>query len=158
MIEDKLGDPILIGINLIVFGLVLEWADRLAGAARRPTTSTGATRCIMGVAQALALAPGVSRSGVTISAGRWLRFDRESATRLVVPDEHPDHRRRGALQGRRDVRASDGIPPGFGGAFFWGIVASGVSGFLAIAFLLRFVRTHSFRPFVIYRVVARRSP
>jgi undecaprenyl-diphosphatase len=46
-----------------------------------------------------------------------------------------------------------GIPAGFGGAFFWGIVASMVSGFLAIAFLLRFVRTHSFTPFVIYRII-----
>jgi undecaprenyl-diphosphatase len=46
-----------------------------------------------------------------------------------------------------------GIPAGFGGAFFWGVVASMVSGFIAIAFLLRFVRTHSFTPFVIYRMV-----
>ena len=46
-----------------------------------------------------------------------------------------------------------GIPAGFGAAFFWGIVASMVSGFIAIAFLLRFVRTHSFTPFVIYRIV-----
>jgi undecaprenyl-diphosphatase len=46
-----------------------------------------------------------------------------------------------------------GIPAGFEGAFFWGIVASMVSGFLAIALLLRYVRTHSFLPFVIYRIV-----
>ena len=49
--------------------------------------------------------------------------------------------------------AGDGIPSGFGGAFFWGMVSAGISGFIAIAFLLRFVRTHSFRPFVIYRLV-----
>jgi undecaprenyl-diphosphatase len=49
--------------------------------------------------------------------------------------------------------ARDGIPPGFGGAFLWGIAASAVSGWVAIAFLLRFVQTHSFRPFVIYRLV-----
>jgi undecaprenyl-diphosphatase len=45
-----------------------------------------------------------------------------------------------------------GIPSGFGGAFFWGIVASMVSGFIAIAFLLRYVQRHSFLPFVIYRL------
>ena len=58
-----------------------------------------------------------------------------------------------ALYKGAEMFATDGIPPGFGGAFFWGIVAVEVSGFLAIAFLLRFVRTHSFLPFVIYRVV-----
>jgi undecaprenyl-diphosphatase len=80
-IEDELGDPILIGINLIVFGLVLDWADRAP--ALRPTDDYHARDAtVMGIAQAIALAPGVSRSGVTISAGRWLRFDRESATRL----------------------------------------------------------------------------
>jgi len=50
--------------------------------------------------------------------------------------------------------ARDGIPHGFGGAFVWGIVASAVSGFVAIAFLLQYERTHSFRPFVVYRIVA----
>ena len=80
-IEDKLGDPILIGINLIVFGLVLEWADQAA--AKRDTDDFhGRDAGIMGFAQAVALAPGVSRSGVTITAGRWLHFNRESATRL----------------------------------------------------------------------------
>ena len=68
MIEDNLGDPILIGVNLIVFGLVLQWADGLPGA--RPTDDFhGRDAVLMGIAQALALAPGVSRSGVTISAG-----------------------------------------------------------------------------------------
>ena len=52
-----------------------------------------------------------------------------------------------------DLARDGGIPAGFGGAFFWGIIASMVSGFLAIALLLRYVRTHSFLPFVIYRIV-----
>ncbi len=58
-----------------------------------------------------------------------------------------------ALYKGAELFRGDGIPTGFGGAFFWGIVASMVSGFLAIAFLLRYVRTHSFLPFVVYRVV-----
>jgi undecaprenyl-diphosphatase len=149
-IEEELGDPILIGINLIVFGLLLEWADQAA--AKRDTDDYhGRDAGIMGFAQAIALAPGVSRSGVTITAGRWLHFNRESATRLSFLMAIPITG--GATLYKGAELARDGIPPGFGGAFFWGVVASGVSGFIAIAWLLRFVQTHTFRPFVIYRVV-----
>jgi undecaprenyl-diphosphatase len=150
-IEDNLGDPILIGINLILFGLVLQWADGLAGAR---VTQEFQTRdaALMGMAQALALAPGVSRSGATISMGRWLRFDRASAAKLSFLMSIPITGGAAIYKGAEMIR-DGGIPAGFGGAFFWGIVASMVSGFLAIAFLLRYVRTHSFLPFVIYRVV-----
>jgi undecaprenyl-diphosphatase len=151
VIEDNLGDPILIGVNLILFALVLQWADGLAGA--RPTTEFRRRDAIgMGMAQALALAPGVSRSGATISAGRWLRFDRASAAKLSFLMSIPITAGAALYKGAEMFRG-DGIPAGFGGAFFWGIVASMVSGFLAIAFLLRYVRTHSFLPFVIYRIV-----
>ena len=68
VIEDNLGDPILIGINMILFGLVLQWADGLAGA-RLTDDFQGRDAVLMGTAQALALAPGVSRSGATISMG-----------------------------------------------------------------------------------------
>jgi len=151
IIEENLGDPILIGVNLILFALVLQWADGLAGA--RPTVQFQRRDAIgMGLAQALALAPGVSRSGATISAGRWLRFDRASAARLSFLMSIPITAGAALYKGAEMFRGG-GIPEGFGGAFFWGIVASMVSGFLAIALLLRYVRTHSFLPFVIYRVV-----
>jgi undecaprenyl-diphosphatase len=151
-IADELGDPVLIGINLIVFALVLEWSDHTRGT--RPADDYR-TRdaAIMGVAQALALSPGVSRSGVTISAGRFLRFDREGATRIAFLMSIPITAG-AALYETYDVFVKgDGIPPGFGSAFLWGMVSAAISGFVAIAFLLRFVRTHTFRPFVIYRLV-----
>ncbi|MET0627037.1 MAG: undecaprenyl-diphosphate phosphatase [Acidimicrobiia bacterium] len=151
-IADELGDPILIGINLIVFALVLEWADRSTGA-RVTDQFHRRDAVIMGIAQALALSPGVSRSGVTISAGRWLQFDRESATRLAFLMSIPITAGAVAYEVFDVFVKGNGIPPGFGSAFVWGILASGISGFIAIAFLLRFVRTHSFRPFVIYRLV-----
>jgi len=151
VIEDNLGDPILIGVNLILFALVLQWADGLAGA-RLTQDFHRRDAIVMGIAQALALAPGVSRSGATISAGRWLRFDRASAAKLSFLMSIPITGGAAIYKGAEMVN-DGGIPPGFGGAFFWGIVASMVSGFVAIAFLLRFVRTHSFTPFVIYRIV-----
>jgi len=151
VIEDNIGDPILIGINLILFGLVLQWADGLAGA--RPADDFhGRDAVLMGTAQALALAPGVSRSGATISMARWLRFDRGSAAKLSFLMSIPITGGAAIYKGAEMFR-DGGIPPGFGAAFFWGIVASLVSGFFAIAFLLRYVRSHSFLPFVIYRVV-----
>jgi undecaprenyl-diphosphatase len=149
-IEEKLGDPILIGINLIVFALLLEWADR-AASARDVDEFHTRDAGIMGFAQAIALAPGVSRSGVTITAGRWLRFDRQSATRISFLMSIPIIG--GATLYKGAQLARDGIPSGFGGAFFWGVVASGISGFVAIALLLKYLQTHSFRPFVIYRIV-----
>jgi undecaprenyl-diphosphatase len=150
-IEENLGDPILIGINLIVFALVLEWADGLAG--QRPTEEFhGRDAALMGAAQALALAPGVSRSGATISMGRWLRFDRASAAKLSFLMSIPITGGAVLFKGAEMID-SGGIPPGFGAAFFWGIVSSMVSGFIAIAFLLKYVQRHSFAPFVIYRIV-----
>jgi undecaprenyl-diphosphatase len=151
VIEDNLGDPILIGVNMILFALVLQWADGLAGA--RPMDGFARRDAVlMGMAQALALAPGVSRSGATISMGRWLRFDRASAAKLSFLMSIPITGGAALYKGA-ELFHNGGIPPGFGGAFFWGIVASMVSGFIAIAFLLRFVRRHSFAPFVIYRIV-----
>jgi undecaprenyl-diphosphatase len=151
-IKDELGDPVLIGVNLILFALLLGWADRASGT-RVSDDFQRRDAVIMGIAQALALSPGVSRSGVTITAGRWLHFDREGATRLAFLMSIPITAG-AALYETYDVFVKGrGIPPGFGGAFFWGMVSAGISGFLAIVFLLRFVRTHSFQPFVIYRLV-----
>jgi undecaprenyl-diphosphatase len=149
-IEQELGDPILIGVNAIVFALVLEWADR-AQSSRATDDFHIRDATVMGIAQALALAPGVSRAGVTISAGRWLHFDRQAATRLSFLMSIPIIGGATLYKGAQVAR--DGIPSGFGSAFFWGVVASAVSGFVAIALVLKYVRTHSFRPFVIYRIV-----
>jgi undecaprenyl-diphosphatase len=149
VIEDVLGDPVLIGVNLIVFGLVLEWADRLAGV-RRADDYQRKDALVMGVAQAVALAPGVSRSGITMTAGRGMRFDRPGAARLSFLMAIPITG--GAVLYKGAELASDGIPEGYGAAFVWGILAAGLSGLLAIAVLLKYLRTHSFLPFVIYRV------
>ena len=148
-IEQELGDPILIGVNAIAFALLMEWADRSLSA--RDADGFG-TRdaAFMGIAQALALAPGVSRSGVTISAGRWFHFDRTAATRLSFLMSIPIIGGATLYKGLEVAR--DGIPRGFGAPFLWGVAASAASGFAAIALLLRYVRAHSFRPFVIYRI------
>lgn len=149
-IADHLGQVWLIGVMLIVFGLVLLLADRLRG--YRPATEFGLRDAVvMGAAQALALQPGVSRSGFTITAGRWLRFDRDAAARISFLMAIPITAGAALYKGAKLV-ADGGIPPGFGGAFFWGVVTSGITGFVAIWGTLRYVRTRTFTPFVVYRV------
>jgi undecaprenyl-diphosphatase len=146
----------LIGVMLIAFGLVLYWADqrvatRAAEMGDRPFGPRDAA--IMGIAQAVALQPGVSRSGVTISAGRLLGFDRESAARLSFLMALPVIAGAGLEKGLK-IMLNGGLAPGLAAPFFWGMLASAVTGAFAVWGLLRLVKTHSFTPFVIYRVIA----
>jgi undecaprenyl-diphosphatase len=150
-IEDHLGEPWMIAIQLIVFGAVLLWADSLPQrhGLERTRLRDG---LYVGLAQVLALAPGTSRSGITITAARYLGFDRDSAARfsflLLIPVVA------GATIYKAAKVAHNGLPHGVAGPMVIGTIAAAVSGYLAIAFLLRLLRTHSYRPFVIYRFIA----
>ena len=99
----------------------------------------------------LALAPGVSRSGITITAGRFLGLDRDSAARfsflLLAPVTA------GAVVYKGYEAISEGLPHGVVGPMIVGTVAAAVSGYLAIAGLLALVRRHSYDVFVVYRVL-----
>jgi undecaprenyl-diphosphatase len=137
-IQDKLGQPWLIAIMLVVFGVVLYVVDRVM-ATRRHLGDLGVRDgLIMGVAQALALQPGVSRSGVTMTAGRLLTFDRETAARFSFLLAMPVIAGAGLYKGVQLI--GDGLPPGMAGPFVAGMIASAVCGFLVIAFLLRYLR------------------
>jgi undecaprenyl-diphosphatase len=149
-VEERLGEPWQIAIFLAVFGVVLWIADRTPE--RREMSSLGFGGAVaVGAAQALALAPGVSRSGITISAARFLGLDRDSAARvsflLLVPVVF------GAVvyKGLDDVVFGT-LPPGSVGPFFIGMLAAAASGLLAIAALLGYVRRHNYSIFVLYRL------
>ena len=151
VINEHLGQIWLIAVMLIVFGLVLLLADRLPS--NLAETDYGPRQALtMGLAQAAALSPGVSRSGITITAGRFLGFDRNAAARLSFLMSMPITG--GAALYKGAELAVDGLPPGTAPAFFWGIVASAVTGLAAVWLVLRVVRTRSFLPFVVYRVLA----
>ena len=141
----------LIGTLLIVFGLVLLVADRLGGE-READRFRVRDALLMGLAQAAALQPGVSRSGVTITTARALGFRRDSAARLSFLMSLPIIAGVGLYKGA-DVLLGEGIPSGFLGAFAAGMVASGVTGYAAVWATLRLVRTRTFTPFVIYRCI-----
>jgi undecaprenyl-diphosphatase len=150
-IAGELGEPWQIAILLAVFGIVLWIADRRP-AVRQMDSLSIRDAVIIGTAQAAALAPGVSRSGITISAGRFLGLDRDAAARmsflLLVPTTL------GAIlwKGLTDVVLGE-LPPGWEGPFVVGVLAAAASGFLAIVFLLGFVRRHTYSPFVVYRLI-----
>jgi undecaprenyl-diphosphatase len=149
-IDEQLGRIPLIAVSLIFFGLLLGWADTLPGK-RDIETMDRRDAVIIGAAQVLSLNPGTSRSGITITAGRMRTFTRESAARISFLMAIPVTA--GAAFFKVGKLVNDGIPDGLAVPMLVGIVTSGVAGWLAVAGLLRYVRTHSFIPFVIYRVV-----
>lgn len=152
VIEEELGQIPLIAAMLIVFGLVLAWADRRVGG-RAAEDVTFRDVLIMGVGQAVALQPGVSRSGVTMTAGRVAGLDRDGAARIAFLMSVPITA--GAVLFKAfDAFGGDGagIPDGFAPAFAWGIAASAVTGWLAVWGTLKLVRTRTFAPFVLYRI------
>ena len=154
-IESRLADQLshiwLVALMLIVFGVLLGVADRATGS-RRADGFSLRDALVMGACQAAALAPGVSRSGSTMIAGRWLGFDRDSTARLSFLMALPVIGGAVLFEGA-EVVAQGGLPPGSAPAFFWGVVTSGVTGAIAVWLVLRLVRTRSLAPFVVYRVV-----
>jgi undecaprenyl-diphosphatase len=150
VIEDRLGKPWQIAILIAVFALALYWADR-----RPEQKDVGELSLrqglMIGLAQSLALAPGVSRSGVTISAGRFLGLTRDAAARLSFLLLVPIVLGAVVLKGYTDVLKGD-LPPGWVGPFIVGTMASAGSGLLAISWLLGYVRGHNYTVFVVYRL------
>jgi undecaprenyl-diphosphatase len=150
-IDENLGEPWMIAILLIVFGLILAWADRLPQRRQIDTVSVR-EGLMMGTAQALALAPGVSRSGVTISAARYLGLDRDSAARFAFLLLVPAVAGATVLKGYNAI--TEGLPDDVAGPIVVGTIASAVSSYAAIAWMLAYVRRRSYDVFVVYRVLA----
>jgi len=149
-VDESLGEPWMIALELIFFGLLLGWADR-----RPEDKDIDQVRLryglYIGLAQVLAFAPGASRSGVTITMGRFLRLTRDTAARISFLIGVPAIAGAGIVKGWET--ANDGLPDGVVVPMLVGMIAAGVSGYLAIAGLLSYVRSNSYDAFVIYRVV-----
>ena len=122
VIEDRLGEPWQIAILMAVFALVLYWADRRPE--RKEIGDLSVKQgLLVGLAQSLALAPGVSRSGITISAGRFLGLSRDAAARLSFLLLVPITFGAVLLKGYSDVLKGD-LPHGWVGPFVVGTIAS----------------------------------
>ncbi len=139
----------LIGVTLIVFGVVLGVADRVGAVSRRIDDLTWSHAVLLGLAQALALIPGVSRSGATISMGRLLGYERAAATRYAFLLAIPAVVGAGLFE-LKEIPGGDnayGVMP----TVVATVVSFGV-GLAVIHWLLKYVSTHSFLPFVLYRI------
>ena len=147
-IENEARNLYLIGTTLIVLGLILWIADRTSKRERDVTTVTLRDSVIVGCAQALALIPGVSRSGATITAGLLLGFDRASAARYSFLLSVPAVVLSGLFELRKiGEEEGAGLGPTILATFFAFIV-----GYASIAFLLRWLTSHTMGIFVVYRV------
>ena len=149
-ITEKLGTPALIAISLMLFGVVLVWADRQTGT-RDLDSFTTRDALLIGAAQVLALNPGTSRSGITITAARTFGFSRDAAARASFLMSVPVIG--GAVLLKLTKLADDGIPEGLLTPMIVGIIASGISGWIAMWGMIRLLRSRSFTPFVMYRFV-----
>ena len=149
VIENDFRNLWIIGTTLVVLGVVLGIADRFGRNERTLGTMTLTHAVMLGAAQAMALVPGVSRSGATISMGRFLGYEREAATRFAFLLAIP------AVVGAGLFELPE-IPHGENAYGPWptllATVVSFVVGYAAIAWLLRYVSTRSYLPFVLYRI------
>lgn len=153
-IEDTLRKPVIIGCSLVIVGLLMWWADARAKLSRNLEQSDFGDAASIGTAQAIALLPGVSRSGITITTGLWRGLTRDAATRFsfllsapiiagAVLNELPKllkMHRAGGLE----------IPTP---TLLISILTAGLAGYFVIALFLRYLRTRTLKLFVVYRLV-----
>jgi undecaprenyl-diphosphatase len=153
VIEKHLGEPWQIGIALAVFAVVLWLADRLPE--KRAMTSLRYRDALaLGFAQMIALVPGVSRSGITITGARLFKLDRDSAARFSFLMLVPVVFGAALLKTVKDIVLGPGLPAGWGGPFVVGMLAAAGSGLIAISALLGYLRRHDYSLFVVYRLLA----
>ena len=151
LIETAFREPRLVAITLVVGAAVLWVADRVGSRRRDMAAMTFPAAVGIGVAQALALIPGVSRSGISISAGLLAGLDRESAARYAFLMATPITAGAGLWELRKIISGEAGVDIPMV-PLLAGMVAALLAGLLAIAVTLRYLRTHTVTVFVLYRI------
>jgi undecaprenyl-diphosphatase len=150
-VESRLRSPLVPGVTLIVLALVLLLAERLGSRQKQFPDITWADAILIGLAQALALIPGVSRSGVTITAALFRGLRREPAARFSFLLSTP------IIAGAAGTKILDMVSSpgtrGEGAMLLAGVATSAVVGYLAIRFMLRFLATNTTYVFIAYRIV-----
>jgi len=145
-----LRDPVIIAVASIVFGLILWWSDWISNQQRTLAQLDFKDAILIGIAQTLALIPGTSRSGITMTAGLMLGMERQAAARFSFLLAIPAILMAGGYEGwRYFIQASN--TDWF--AFVIVAVVSGISAWIAIYYFLKFLQQTGMLPYVIYRVV-----
>jgi undecaprenyl-diphosphatase len=153
-VEDYFRTPMIIGVSMVLVALLMWWADSRVRLTRKLEDANLGDAATIGVAQAIALWPGVSRSGITITTGLFRGLTREAATRFSFLLSAPLIAGAVALKlpgliklhkvGALDLPLSTLIVS---------ILVSGIAGYFVIAFFIRYLQTRTLKPFVIYRLV-----
>jgi undecaprenyl-diphosphatase len=153
-IEEHFRTPLVISLSMIVVGLLMWWADSQSRRARPLEESGIGDAVAIGSAQALALCPGVSRSGITITAGLFRGFTREAATRFsfllstpLIAGAVVSH-----LPKLLKLHRAGGMDLSLS-TLLISILVSGIGGYIVIAFFLRYLQTHTLKLFVVYRIL-----
>lgn len=150
-IEANLRQPAVVASTLAGLGLILLWAERIGRRNRSFSELTLIDAVVIGLAQTCALVPGVSRSGITMTAGLFRNLDRTTAARFSFLMSAPIIAGAGVLNLIKIIK--QGFPVGQEVFFLLGFLASAISGYCFIAFLMRYIQTKSFAVFAYYRVV-----
>jgi undecaprenyl-diphosphatase len=149
-IEEALRSIAVIGWTMVGFGIFLYWADQRGATVKRDSEWNLRDAIVMGLWQAVALVPGTSRSGITITASRLLGYRREDGARIAMLMSIPTIIASGVLLGADVIGNAD-----------WSIVRDGAIGavlafaaaYLALSVMMRLLQSVSYTPYVIYRVV-----
>jgi len=147
LIETYFRSADRVGISLAAFGILLGMADRFGKKERGVDTISLKDCALIGLSQALAIIPGVSRSGITMTAALFLGFKRVDAARFSFLMSVP------IIGGAGVLKFKDLLAGGVDGAFFIGVALSALSGLLAIGGLLRYLQKASFTAFAVYRIL-----
>jgi undecaprenyl-diphosphatase len=148
--DEALRTPYIIGAAMIVFGILMWLADRVSVAKNGLDQMHWPDAAMVGLAQALAIIPGVSRSGVTLTAARFRGFGREAAARFSFLLSTPIIA--GAAAKKAWELHKTGLPADMRLPYLVGIAVSGVVGLAVIAFFIKYLRSHNLSVFVLYRI------
>jgi undecaprenyl-diphosphatase len=151
VIENGFREPRLVAITLVIGAVILWLADRLGSRTRDVSAVSFPVALGIGAAQALALVPGISRAGISISAGLFAGLTREAAARFAFLMATPITFGAGIWEARKILAGEAGVDLPLV-PLAAGMLASLIAGLLAIAVTLRFLRTHSVGVFVVYRI------
>lgn len=149
-LDDAMRSVTVIGWTMLIFGLVLYWADQKGEQTKTASQWSLKDAFIMGLWQALALIPGTSRSGITITAGRYLGYAREDAAKLAMLMSIPTILASGTLLSLEVARDADAALARDGAI---AAVFAFVAALLALSLMMRLLKSVSFTPYVIYRVI-----
>jgi undecaprenyl-diphosphatase len=152
-IEENLRQPKIIGLSLVLIALLMWWADSKKDLARKEKESNLGDALTIGTAQALALWPGVSRSGITITAGLFRRLTREAATRFSFILSVPAITGAVVMELPRLIKMhkAGGLDLPLS-TLVTSILVSGIAGYFVIAFFLRYLQTRTLKVLVVYRL------